>query len=243
MTNIIPKVLIVFVAVIIVVVAMGFLYAGPQLMSLFSKPEAISIQDKQILYTAEPLKVDISYPQIAGLDDFNQRSKALVEKEINDFKKNALDNDEAVKATDPTNYEKFPREYELNISYTAGQVDRDIISTIFSVYKFEGGAHGTSYFAPLNYDPKLKQEIKLADMFLDQPDYLQKISAFCIADLTKQIAANLGNTSGTWIAEGAGPKEENFQFFVINKDSIVFYFPQYQVAYGAAGDFKVTMPR
>jgi hypothetical protein len=84
----------------------------------------------------------------------------------------------------------------------------------------------------------------LADLFPDNPNYLQKISTYCITDLTKQLTKALGNLDGTTIQDGAGPLEENFQFFLINPDNtITFYFPQYQVAYGAAGDFKVVYPK
>ncbi|MCX6718716.1 MAG: DUF3298 and DUF4163 domain-containing protein [Candidatus Staskawiczbacteria bacterium] len=210
-----------------------------------NKTSEISIQDQKITDNTKPFKIDITYPQITGLDDFNQKSKAIIDKELADFKTNSLANDEAVKKVDPVDYAKFPREYDLNIGYDKGEIDENIVSVIFNVYNFEGGAHGASYFVPLNYNPKTKQEIKLADLFAGQPDYLQKISDFCIKDLTKQLTDSGGieMTDSSWIQRGAGPTAENFQFFLINTNNIVFYFPQYQVAAGAAGDFKVTMPK
>ena len=105
--------------------------------------------------------------------------------------------------------------------------------------QYERGSHVTA----LNYNPETKKEIALADLFTDQPDYLKTISDYCIKNLTKQIIAELKSTNGTWIKDGAGPVTENFKFFLITKDNLTFYFPKYQVAYGAAGDFKVTMPR
>jgi len=161
------------------------------------------------------------------------------------LKKNSLENDKAVKDTDPINYAKYPREYNLNIGYDKGELSDEIVSIVFNVYNFEGGAHGASYFVPLNYNPTTKQEIKLSDLYPNQPDYLKKISDYCIKDLTKQLTDSSGieMTDSSWIQRGAGANAENFQFFLINKDNIVFYFPQYQVAAYAAGDFKVTMPK
>jgi hypothetical protein len=207
-----------------------------------SRTSPIVIQDKQITDNTKPFVIKISYPSIAGLDDFNQKAKAIVDKEISDFKTNSLANDKAVKDTDPS-YVEYSREYELDIGYDKGEIDNNIISTVFNVYNFEGGAHGASYFVPLNYDVKNKKEIALADLFPNDKNYLQKISDYCTADLTKQLTKALGSLDGTYLADGAGPNADNFQFFLINKNNIVFYFPQYQVAYGAAGDFKVTMPR
>lgn len=229
-------------ALALVIVA-GCVYFIPKIGLAPIVSQKIKIQDIKISDNTAPFKIEITYPQIASLDDFNQKAKAIVDKEISDFKKNSLDNDQAVKKVDPVSYAKYPRTYELNINYDKGQIDENIVSTVFNIYNFEGGAHGASYFVPLNYNLQTKTEIKLSDLFTSQPDYLQKISEFCIKDLTKQITEKLGDTSGTWVADGAGPKEENFQFFLINKDNLVFYFPQYQVAFGAAGDFKVTYPR
>ena len=207
-------------------------------------PKIITIQDVVINDSTNPFVIKITYPQIEGLDDFNQKAKVIVDKEISDFKTNSLANDSAVKATDPTDYAKYPRTYELDISYTKGETDNNVASVIFNIYNFEGGAHGASYYVPLNYDIKNKKMIALADLFPSQPNYLQTISAFCMADLTKQLTKALGSLDGTTIQDGAGPVAENFQFFLINPDNtITFYFPQYQVAFGAAGDFKVTMPR
>ncbi len=205
--------------------------------------QQITIENQTITDNTNPFVIKITYPQIAGFDDFNQKAKAIVDKEISDFKSNSLANDEVVKQVDPVNYAKYPRTYELDMGYDKGETDSNIVSVIFNVYNFEGGAHGTGYFVPLNYNVKTNAEIKLADLFLNQSDYLQKISNYCTTDLTKQLIDKLGSIDGTYLQEGAGPNADNFQFFLINKDSIVFYFPQYQVAFGAAGDFKVIMSR
>jgi len=228
--------------IIFIIILIGLAIACAVLL-YSNKPTLVIVQDKQITDSTKPFVIKISYPYISGLDDFNQKEKAIVDKEISDFKTNSLANDEAVKKVDPADYAKYPREYELDIGYDKGEIDNNIISIVFNVYNFEGGAHGASYFVPLNYNVKTKSEINLADLFPNQPDYLQKVSDYCTADLTKQLTKALGSLDGTYLQDGAGPKAENFQFFLINKNNLVFYFPQYQVAYGAAGDFKVTMPR
>ena len=227
------KKIIIFLILIAVVITGFYLFSTKQL----------KVSDQQITDNTAPFKIAIAYPQINGLDAFNQKAKAIIDKEISDFKTNSLANDTAVKQVDPIGYAKYPREYDLNISYDKGEIDNNIVSVVFNVYNFEGGAHGESYFIPLNYDIKNKKEIALADLFPNQKDYLQKISAYCTADLTKQLTKALGNLDGTDLAGGAGPVADNFQYFLINKNNIVFYFPQYQVAFGAAGSFKVTMPR
>jgi hypothetical protein len=203
----------------------------------------LSFEDKKITDETKPFKIDITYPEIAGQNEFNNLVKNIIDKEISDFKNNSLENDNAVKEIDPESYAKYPRTYDLIINYNKGQLDDDLASVVFDIYNFEGGAHGASYQKVLNYDFKNKKELTLADVFTGQNDYLQKISDYCIKDLTNQIIKATGNTEGAWIADGAGPIVENFQIFLINKDNITFYFPQYQVAPGAFGGFKVVMPR
>jgi hypothetical protein len=231
------KNLIILISLLIAIIVAGiFVY-----YRFFS---SITVHDEKVTYNISPLNIAITYPQIQGLDDFNQKAKAIIDKEFNDFKTNSLANDASVKEVDPISYAKYPREYELDIGYDKGEIDENIVSVVFSIYNFEGGAHGASYFVPLNYNPKTKQDIKLSDLFLGQADYLQKISDFCIADLTKQLTKALGSLDGTYLKDGAGPNADNFQYFLINpNNTITFYFPQYQVAYGAAGDFKVVYPR
>lgn len=207
------------------------------------KTEEMKVEDKKITDNTKPFKIDIIYPYIDGFDEFNQKVENIVNGRINEFKTYSLENDAAVKQTDPESYAKYPRQYDLDIGYEKGEINENIVSVVFEVYSFVGGAHGATNFIPLNYDTKTKKEIKLADLFLGQPDYIQKISDYCIADLTKQVTQRMESIEGLWIQDGAGPEENNFSIFMIKKDSIVFYFEQYQIASYALGDFKVTMPR
>jgi hypothetical protein len=211
--------------------------------------KSIEIKDKKITDNTKPFVIDVTYPEISGESDLNKKIEDFITTQITDFKKISLDNDRVVKEADPTSYAKYPREYSFNVSYTKGEVDEDVISIVFSTYSFTGGAHGAEIFTPFNYNIKTQKEIKLSDLFSNQPDYLQKISDYCIKDLSEQITKRLEDNGDwvkqnqSWINEGAGPKEENYSVFLINKDNLVFYFQEYQVVFYAAGSFQVTMPR
>lgn len=210
--------------------------------------KSLAIETQKIFDQTNPFKINIEYPSISGYDNFNSLAKSIVDKEISDFKTNSLENDRGVKENDPETYSKYPREYDLIISYQTGKTDSQTASIVFNVSKFEGGAHGAEYQIPLNYDLKNGKEIFLPDIFAGQSDYLQKISDYCIADLTKQITQALGSENTeyidyNWIKTGAGPDAENFKIFLIDNGSITFYFPQYQVAPYALGGFKVIMPK
>jgi hypothetical protein len=203
----------------------------------------IDIEDKKILDDTNPFKIDITYPEIAEHDDFNNLVKNIIDAKVSEFKANSLENDNSVKEIDPESYSNFPREYDLLITYDKGQIDNDVASVVLDIYSFTGGAHGLQSHFALNYDFKNKKEIKLADIFSEKENYLQTISNYCILELTKQITQNAGSTEGSWIQDGAGPIAENFKTFLIDKNSITFYFEQYQVAPYAWGNFKIVMPR
>ena len=120
---------------------------------------------------------------------------------------------------------------------------------MLNVYDFKGGADGDSYFVPVNYDVKNNKDIALADVFAGKPNYLKEISAYCIADLKKQLTAAMQD-NGAWVSQneseiesGAGPVAANYADFLINPDNTVtIYFAQDQVAFHAAGSFKVVVP-
>lgn len=208
------------------------------------------IEEKTLTEKEKPFNIEIKYPFVAGLDEFNQKIEDIVNKQLNEFKKISLENDQAVKEIDPESYAKYPREYAFNVGYTKGKIDENTASIVLNIYSFTGGAHGATNFIPINYDIKNKKEIKLADLFAGQKNYLQKISDYCAADLTKQMKETVGEEGfdASWMQEGTAPKEENYSIFLINPSTnsgqatLTFYFPQYQVASYAAGYFEVVMP-
>jgi hypothetical protein len=213
------------------------------------QPKKISITDKKITDNTKPFEIDITYPYIEGQDGFNNFVENIINSEVDSFKQISLENDAAVKEIDPESYAQFPRSYSLAISYDKGRLDDNMISAVINIYNFTGGAHGAAYFKAVNWDFRTNKEVKLADIFSETPDYLQKISDYCIQNLKKQMTQSgaIEMTDDSWIQEGAGPKEENFSIFLlsdanIDNPTITFYFTQYQVAAYAAGDFKVTMP-
>lgn len=208
-----------------------------------SQNQAATVEDKKIRDNTSPFSIDVTYPQIPGQDSFNKKVEDIVNNELTNFKEYSLENDNAVRQTDPAGYAEYPREYTFAMDYYKGTVDENVASFVLNIEEYEGGAHGAHNLLAINYDLKNNKDIQLADLFSGQPNYLQTISDYCVSDLTKQINQKVGDVSGTWISQGAGPSLENFSIFLINKDNITFYFPEYQVAPYAAGSFQVTMPR
>ena len=236
----------IFIGIAVVALVGVGIVAYPNLLSntgFSPQTEGIIVKDKKLTENTPPFIVDISYPFIEGNDDFNVKVKEIIDEELTAFKKSAQDNDNAIKETDPESYTSYPREYNLTITYMKGQADQEMVSTLFGIYKYEGGAHGINYFAALNYDVQNKKKLTLADVFKGNSNYLQEVSDFTKQELEKQMQEKLGSLEGTWVQDGAGPQAENFSAFLVNKDNITFYFAPYQVAPYAAGNFEVVMPK
>jgi len=202
-----------------------------------------AIEDKHITDEAKPLKSEVTYPSIKGSEEFNQAVKKIIDEEVGNFKKIALENDQAVRETDPAGYAAYPRTYELDISYEKATSDKNTISIVFQIYADTGGAHPNGYFRALTFDLQNNKNIILADIFKDQANYLKNISDYSMQDLKKQVTDRMGSTEGFWIEDGAGPMEDNFAVFLLKDSSVTFYFAPYQVAPYSVGSFQVSMPR
>ncbi|MDP3882547.1 MAG: DUF4163 domain-containing protein, partial [Candidatus Staskawiczbacteria bacterium] len=205
------KKIIAVIIVVIVVIAGGFVFylqreailgkkanSSKQLTQDQNQSQEINIENKTITDNTKPFKINITYPSIAGQDDFNRKAQNIVDTQLNDFKTYSLENDNLAKQTDPIGYAEYPREYYLEINYDKGLINSDTISTVFTISNYTGGAHGANYFVSLNYDLKNNKDIQLSDLFPGQPDYLQKISDFSIQNLAAQMQAKIGGTDGAW---------------------------------------------
>lgn len=226
---------------------MGYNYYKKSIIRLIKTDQKnyYQVTDQKITDNTKPFKIDVTYPYVENFEEFNKAVRDFVDKEVSSFKENVLANDAAMKEFDPEGYAKDPRIYDLIITYSKGLSDPNTISTVMDIYNFTGGAHGASYSVAINFDPKTKKEIKLADLFPGQADYLKKVSDFCIADLTKQMnkKAEGFDWDKSWLNTGAGPVEQNYKTFLINKENIIIYFDPYAVGPWSFGDFKVIMPR
>ena len=205
--------------------------------------EEVIVESKKVTDTTKPIDATVTYPYIAGANDFNKKVEEIYKERLGAFKKAALDNDVALKEIDPQGYAQMDRSYVFAFDYEQGVVNDTMASFVFKIYEDTGGAHGNGYFMGFTYNLKDKKEMTLAEVYQGQSDYLKKISDYTLAELTKQITERVGNADGSWVKDGVAPKEENFSAFLVKEKEIVFYFAPYQVAAYAVGDFQVIMPR
>jgi hypothetical protein len=201
----------------------------------------VEIVSKQIKESNKKLRYEIAaqYPQISGganpnFEKFNQAARALVNKEVSDFKKGMQpEEDEAEPPTDESGGS------DLSVSYIVALAQDDLVSVKFDVSNYEAGAaHPNPYSHVLNYDLKNGKQLKLSDLFKPGAKFLQPIATYCIADLKKQQK----DLPVDQIEEGAAAKSENYGSWTITRRGLGIHFDAYQVGPYAAGPQFVLVP-
>jgi len=201
----------------------------------------VEIASKQIKESNKKLRYEIAaqYPQITGganpnFEKFNQAARALVNKEVSDFRKGMQPEGEEA--------EPLPDESgnsDLSVSYTVALAQDDLVSVKFDVSNYEAGAaHPNPYSHVLNYDLKNGKQLKLSDLFKPGAKFLQTIATYCIAELKKQQK----DLPVDQIESGAAAKSDNYINWTITRRGLGITFDAYQVAPYAAGPQFVLVP-
>jgi hypothetical protein len=187
-----------------------------------------------------------SYPAQTPLEgEADIKARAAIEQgladEIANFKQNSgLDTltaeDARIQGLDGT------RKYALDLEYKAYQ-STSSVSYVYTVYADTLGAHPNGYYLTFVFDQEGNQA-QLSDLFMPGSDYLARLSAETIKQVTAQLQAKAGqqNVADSLFKEGLTPKDENFQNFALDGDTLVLFIPPYQAAAYAAGSFEVRIP-
>ena len=196
----------------------------------------LSIVPKHVERKSERLRyeVDVSYPQIVGSNNpyirkLNQRIQRLVTDQyqwpLNPSK------------TDLRYYRaKWPGVFNsVDIDYDIRSVNDSLLSIYFEGYSYGiGAAHSVQYSYSLNYDLALRKELKLDDLFEPRSKYLEFISRYCIAELSKK--------PDPLFEDALKPKAENFESWNITRDGITFNFDACKLSGCASGKQVVVIP-
>jgi hypothetical protein len=127
----------------------------------------------------------------------------------------------------------------LSISFDEYRFSDTVISLVFTVADYTGGAHPNSWYRTFTFDLAQGREITLGDLFIEGSNPLAVISPIVQQDLLTRIGEM---TDPTWIEQGTGENPVNYQNFAITPDALIFFFPPYQVAAYAAGPQQSSIP-
>jgi hypothetical protein len=203
-------------------------------------PGVYVFADKTIKEDGKEVSFDITYPQMtAGAD-------ATVQKAFNQivFEKNIRDQ-VAQMRTDVANAVKegmmTSGGWFLDLSGGVGYQSPRLVSVFLSGSQDTGGAHPNAFYENVLFDPSLKKEISVSQLFENASSSLQQVATWTRADLKKN-ADMLDYTDPDWMAGGTDPTESNYQFSHFTTDGFVVTIPPYQVAAYVAGPQEVTIP-
>jgi hypothetical protein len=175
--------------------------------------------------------IEVKYPYLGAIDNIK------VNVDINNFIGNIVTNfKEQVGKPDA-----WKGDNALKIFYEPYEINKDYVSLRLEIMEYTGGAQPSITSNGFNYDFKNEKIINLSDVFDSSKNYIQMISDKSIQYLLK--LNEIDNFSDkAWIEEGASAIEQNYNIFTFNKDVIVFYFDQYQVAPYSSGRQQVIIP-
>jgi len=184
-----------------------------------------TINEKTSTYT-----ISAQYPACNLADD---NKKQVLNEEVAKFIKNEVSSFKESLAEWPGPLAGILSTFDTN--YKIETANQRLISLDFTIDTyFNGAAHPNLYFLVFNYDLNKMSKIKLADIFLANAKYLDKLSAMCKTNFTQKF-------SDLWFSEGCDPREESFSNFVILNSSLKFLIDPYQVAPYAAGPQELVI--
>lgn len=192
----------------------------------------VPFQDEHPGDTFPSYKITSQTPQLTGSDDprvlaFNQQLNQLVAHEVDVYRQGFRQ----LPITPLSNGSWLDAKYTL-----VSQVgDLWSFKFDFSFYA-DTAAHPGLNSITVNYDLAHGRELTLSDLFLPNSNYLEMISNYCIAELSKQTY------SDSFFLEGAKPTPENYRNWNITPDGLMITFGEYQVAPYASGPQTVIMP-
>jgi Deacetylase PdaC/Protein of unknown function (DUF3298) len=193
-------------------------------------------QDEKI--QAQKFSIDIAYPQLTGgsgarVENFNQAMSDFVAQEARNFK---AQNKKTLQAESGKGSENTP-ENALDIRYNVVHADKDLISVLYTVYVYTGGAHGNAASRAFNYDLSRGEMLELSDLFEPNSNYIKLIADYSINALKKRRISD-----DSWIESGAGAKSQNYASWNIVPQGLMITFDAYQVAAYALGSQEVIVP-
>ena len=151
---------------------------------------------------------------------FNARAAGLVQEQVSSLR-NGLGG-EAI--PDPGGM--------VQVDYQVTYASPELLSLLFDVGTYTGGAHPNSYALVLNYNLKAGTELTLDSLFA--AGYLEALAQYCQKDLASRDRLEF--------PEGAEPTAENYRNWSITAEGILITFDAYQVGPYAMGPQSVVVP-
>jgi hypothetical protein len=121
----------------------------------------------------------------------------------------------------------------MQISYQEFFSREGVVSIVFEIYQFTGGAHGNTFIQTLIFDSRQNKVLYLKDVL--PRDKFKNLQAFVRKQLHQHLEATDFIDDGTELWN-------DFSSFALTNEGLVFWFSPYQVAPYVYGIQKVEVP-
>ena len=182
----------------------------------------VLVKDEKISEGGKNYTMDITYPTV-NLEFIDKDIDSFIKKQVSDFKK-----DIGTEVISP-NWQNT-----LFINYEVVYNNDGLLGLKFDTELFTGGAHPNHFINTKNYGLKEKKIVKFEDIITGQ----------AILDRIANISLNYfkhQKLDFDLFTDGFVAKKENYPNFNLTKDSIIFYFQEYQIAPYVAGSQKIEI--
>ncbi|MGU8571048.1 DUF3298 and DUF4163 domain-containing protein [Clostridium perfringens] len=193
----------------------------------------IEVIEKSIEENTDKYEIKVKYPII---QDGEKEVTDKINKTIEDYTLNWINDIKLLGEEYSKEYEKAGKEMPKMEAYSLFEVFNtdEVISLPVSYYQYTGGAHGLTTKVSYNYNLKTGKELRLKDLFKEGFDYKSIIDKKVREDIEKEKELYFDNGA---LFKGVN---EN-QAYYLNRDGIIVYFQQYEIAPYSSGirEFKI----
>lgn len=198
-------------------------------ISCNSKKIEYTLQHKSINTSDSLITVQASYIQLSSMSPKVNRWMDSINKAIYNNIIERKDTIAKYSLADRVNFKESRPPYDLAIADTIYLSNNNIISILYTIYSFTGGAHGITQFIGYNYNIEQMKEITVNEIF--KKDATPKINQL-LADYFKD-SYNCFTTKPTLQEVSA----VNLAF-----ESVVFTYQQYILGPYSCGPATITVP-
>lgn len=193
---------------------------------------SIIVHEKEILKRIENGFINVKFPELKNNScDFRNVCDSInsnIEMFLNSllYKMNCDENYELKSGSKV-------RRRELNIDYDLDVFDQNYVSARFTVYSYQGGAHGRTFFKCFNYNTQSAEQLKLDDLlYLKCKKELQS--------LNKLLVKYFENPD--YCFNKAPSITSDFQFFSYQDDCFIFSFSDNSLGDYVCGTAEIKIP-
>ncbi|WP_251423947.1 MULTISPECIES: polysaccharide deacetylase family protein [Lactococcus] len=191
--------------------------------------KSVTLKDFSIEVKSEnkEQQILVNYPKTKS-KKINQKLESFLSSELSAFKRATLENNPKEKGSFFQSFET----YELS---------PDIVSFKFNVMRKNSPLLQTeSQVITKTYDLKEEKELQISDLLKEKED-LQSISKYIYDKFSKEQRYSTQKAKAV-LQSGLKAVEQNFNTFVLNNNSLVFYFAPHQINRDTKNYVQVSLP-